>query len=374
MSRVLLLITGLNQGGAESQVIQLCLKLKNNGNDVQLVTMVNPVQSIASLEAAGIEVFSLAMRPGFPDPRAIWRFALCIRKFQPDVVHSHMVHANLLARISRLFTRMPKLICTAHNMNEGGRLREWLYRVSDPLCNMTTNVSEDAVQRYIQIKAAPSNKILYMPNGVDLQHFADRHMITAQEKMELRSLRMQWNASDQFIWLAVGRLVPEKDYAMMLSSFKRVVGYDNKALLLIVGEGPEHDKLRRLVQENGLESFVVFLGIRQDIPNLMKLADGFVLSSQWEGLPMVLLEASASALPIVATNVGGNREIVKHGVNGYLCSSGDIESLADAMLYCMKQSGEARKEMGQAGRTHVLERYDLEQVVKQWEHYYAGRA
>ena len=266
MSRVLLLITGLNQGGAESQVIQLCLKLKNNGNDVQLVTMVNPVQSIASLEAAGIEVFSLAMRPGFPDPRAIWRFALCIRKFQPDVVHSHMVHANLLARISRLFTRMPKLICTAHNMNEGGRLREWLYRVSDPLCNMTTNVSEDAVQRYIQIKAAPSNKILYMPNGVDLQHFADRHMITAQEKMELRSLRMQWNASDQFIWLAVGRLVPEKDYAMMLSSFKRVVGYDNKALLLIVGEGPEHDKLRRLVQENGLESFVVFLGIRQDIP------------------------------------------------------------------------------------------------------------
>lgn len=117
--KILFLITGFDYAGAESQVVLLCRDLRARGCEVRLVTMIPPVAYLDELRDLGVEVRSLNMKKGVPDPRAIFRLARIIREMRPDVVHSHLVHANLLARAARLFVRIPFLICSAHNINEG---------------------------------------------------------------------------------------------------------------------------------------------------------------------------------------------------------------------------------------------------------------
>ena len=128
--------------------------------------------------------------------------------------------------------------------------------------------------------------------------------------------------------------------------------------------------LERLVQELGIASHVHFLGVRRDIPDLMNGADAFVLASAWEGLPMVLLEAAASGLPLVATDVGGVREIVRDGINGFLCPPGQSDALADVMKRVMALPPEKRAAMGEASRELVRRTFDIDQVVTRWEQLY----
>ncbi|WP_138494504.1 glycosyltransferase [Paenibacillus pinistramenti] len=368
MKKVLFLITGLDYAGAEAQVVQLSRVLRSAGWIVQLVSMIEPAAYLEELAAMGVVVMTLGMRKGVPDPRAVFRLRRLVRSFRPDVVHSHMVHANLLARAARLFVRMPVLACTAHSIHEGGRLRSWLYRLTDRLCDIMTNVSQEAVNRYIAIKASPAGKILLMPNGIDTERFSlpegSRHRI-----------RHELGIKEQFVWLAVGRLAPEKDYPTMLKAFAMLQPAFPAAVLLIAGTGPEAPELKRLCGELGVAGQVRFLGLRTDIPELMAGADAYLMSSKWEGLPMVLLEAAASGLPIVATDAGGNREIVGHGVNGYLSAPSDHLLLSGEMQRLMERTPQQRESMGACGREKVRQSYDIKAIARRWEVLYeqAGR-
>jgi glycosyltransferase involved in cell wall biosynthesis len=125
-----------------------------------------------------------------------------------------------------------------------------------------------------------------------------------------------------------------------------------------------------LTRELGLEDAVRFLGIRNDVPVVMSGADGYVMSSAWEGMPMVLLEAAAAGLPIVATRVGGNHEVVRHEETGFLVPAGDPEALAQAMLRLMELPEAQRREMGDRGRRHVRANYALTRVAERWEGLY----
>ena len=136
-----------------------------------VVSLREPEAFVQELTDAGVQVVSLGMRKGVADFRGVVRLARAVHEFRPNVVHSHMVHANLLSRVTRLFCRMPVLVCTAHNTIEGGRWREWMYRLTDGLADVTTNVSRAAVERYIRIGAAPAGRIRWLPDGVDLSRF-----------------------------------------------------------------------------------------------------------------------------------------------------------------------------------------------------------
>ncbi|AWB47084.1 glycosyl transferase family 1 [Paenibacillus sp. CAA11] len=353
------ILTGLSCGGAENQVVQLCRGLRRRGWEVQVISLLKPEGFVQELEQEGASVLSLGMKRGLPDPRAIFRLAGYIRSFRPDVIHSHMVHANLLVRLTRLICRMPRLICTAHNMQEGGRLREWLYRLTDPLCDWTTNVSERAVQRYVDIKAAPASKISRMPNGVDLSRYARDEKLRAAKRKEL-------GVGGEFIWLAAGRFVPEKDHTSLLKAYARTLPEAPSSHLLLAGDGPCRPAAEQLARELGIASQVHFLGLQSDMTGLMNAADAFVMSSRWEGLPMVLLEASACELPMVATDVGGNAEIVQDGGGGWLVEPSNPDALAEAMLRMRLTSLSERQEMGRNARAHVLEGYELNKVVERW--------
>jgi glycosyltransferase involved in cell wall biosynthesis len=357
--RILFVLTGLAYGGAETQLVRLATRLKSRGWEVSVVSLMPPKAYVEDLEAAGIPVFSLNIRRKLPDPRPVLRLARIIRKWQPDVVHSHMVHANLLARIVRFLAPIPVLICSARSIDEGGRFREVLYRLTDPLCDLTTQVSQAGLERYVRMGAVPRHKIRYIPNGVDTERFKPNLEDRLKFRKEL--------GVEGFVWLAVGRFDPPKDYPSMLQAFARVVHKHSNTILLIAGDGPLRKTMENLARELGIEKRTKFLGIRRDIPQLMNAADAYVMSSSWEGMPNVLLEASATGLPIVATDVGGNREIVLDGVTGFLVPPRNPEALARAMLRIMDLSDEERKEMGKRARKHIEVKFNLDRVVDLWE-------
>ena len=363
--KILYLITGLNLGGAEMQLVHIATRLEARSWNVRVVSLIPSWSSACAeyLEAAGIPVVSLNIRRKLPDPRPFLHLAQLIRTWRPHVVHSHMVHANLLARLVRPLAPIPVLVCTAHNINEGGRLREILYRLTDPLCDLTTQVSRAGLERYVRVGAVPAHKIRLIPNGVDTVRFRP-------DREARDNVRGALGLQDSFVWLAVGRFERAKDYPNMLRAFAGVVARRPEARLIIAGQGTLQREAEQLVAELRIADRVHFLGVRKDISALMNAADAYVMSSAWEGTPMVLLEAGATGLPIVATAVGGNGEVVVDGQTGFLVPPGDSEALMQAMLRLMDLSSEERARMGLAGRAHVDANYSLERVVDQWEKLY----
>jgi len=358
---VLFLTNVLGYGGAEVQVRQLALGFKRRGWDTTIVTMLPPQAFVDALDQAGIHLECLHMRRGIPDVRALFRLRRILRQRAPQIVHSHIVHANLLARMARLICPMPVLITTAHNTVECGRILELAYRLTDRLTDLTTNVSQAAVDRYVRIGAAPVQRIQFVPNGVDLHRFRP-------DKDERHRLRRELAVADQFVWLAIGRLTEAKNYPNMIEAFAQVA--DANTVLLIVGHGELDEPIRQHALTRHLGGRVRFLGVREDIPSLMNAADGYVLSSDWEGMPLVLQEASCTHLPIVTTDVGGNREVVVNGRTGFVVPPQDAAALAAAMRRVMVMTPEQRQQMGLAAREYMAATFDLEHVLDQWEGIY----
>ena len=362
-TKILLVITGLAVGGAETQLVRVATRLKQRGWDVRVVTLIPPRAYVDVLEQAGIPVTTLGIRDKRPALRPVWRLARIIREWKPVVAHSHMVHANLLTRLTSLLAPVPVLVCSAESIREGGRLRDWLYRLTDPLCDLTTHVCEAGAQRYIRERMVPSHKMRVVYNGVDVEQFRPDGQVPQR-------IRQEADAGEQFVWLAVGRLDKPKDYPTLLRAFSRLCRVRDRTVLWIVGEGPLREELHHLMRDLNLQHRVRFWGVRSDIPSLMNASDAFVMSSSWEGLPLALIEAQACGLPAVVTDVGGNAEIVVKEETGFIVPPQNPEALAEAMLRLMALPVEMRQQMGTLARQRVEQQFSLESVVTQWENLY----
>jgi glycosyltransferase involved in cell wall biosynthesis len=367
--KVLILSTSLGLGGGDREVVQISSHLRRQGYDVKILVMVQIGVMGQELIEQGFDVQSLNMNRGVPDIRVIPRLTRIIREWQPDILHSHMVHANLLARLTRIFIpNLPVLICTAQNVDEseGQKWRDVAYRLTDALCDLTTNVTKAGVDRYIDIGLASKHKIQFIPNSVD--------HITYSPDLSLRDVtRSSLNLGNRFVWLAVGRFYLQKDYPTMIRAFSQVVLQRPDSLLIIAGEGGLgglESEIKDMVKEYKLEASIKFLGPRRDISALMNAADAQVMSSAWEGMPLVLLEAASCELPIVATDVGGVAETLIDEESGYLVPPANPDLLALFMLKLMDLPDSVRSEMGKIGRHHVVSNYATTAISEQWMNLY----
>lgn len=362
-----MLITTLTYGGAETQVVRLAIELKAEKWDVAVACMIAPSSHTETLRQHGIPVYSLDMRRGVPDPRALFRLSSLLREFNPDVVHAHMVHANLLARFTRLICPIRVLVCTAHNLREtsekGGPTwhKELLYRMTDFLADRTTIICNAAFDRYIRTKAVPARKLQMIPNGVDTDRFAP------SEDVRLR-VRRELNLADTFTWLAVGRLVEQKDYPNLFAALARLP--EGNWRVLIAGNGPLESYLKELASTMAISDRVQFIGTRENMENLFKAVDAYVMSSSFEGLSMALLEASATGLAAVVTDVGGNRDLVTDGLTGFVVPPADPQALTGSMARLMDLPDVERRQMGEAARRYCVENYRFQSVAEQWLHLY----
>jgi glycosyltransferase involved in cell wall biosynthesis len=360
LNHIALVIPGLDRiGGAERQVILLAHGLRARGWRVTVVALSGTIgNAAAELAASGIAFLSLELRKGLADPRGWMRFHRWLKQEQPDVVHAHLPHAAWMARWSRLAAPVRVVIDTLHSSFTGTLGRRIGYRVSDWLPDQVTAVSHAVADAHRL--AGMADIIEVIPNGVDVAAWLPSAATRA-------TLRRELALEHEFLWIAAGRLEPVKDYPTLLRAMAEL---PLSARLVIAGGGPLEPQLRQLSTDLGIDSRVRFLGFEPNILRWMQAADGFVLSSRWEGLPMALLEAAACALPAVATDVPGTREVIVDGNTGLLASPGNALSLAEAMTRVMSASVEERDAMSIRARQCVIDRFSLECALNRWEALY----
>jgi glycosyltransferase involved in cell wall biosynthesis len=358
--KFLLLITGLGMGGAETVVTSLADALAIKRHEVLVVYLTGIAVVLPT--HTGVQVVNLGMVTKFDVVRAFFELRRLIRDFQPDVVHSHMIHANLIARLIRLTTPIKQLISTAHSSNEGGKLRMLAYRLTDSLADISTNVSEEAVAAYIKAKAVRPGRMLAVHNGIATDAFAFNPAARVRVRQSLLI------NEDCRLMLAVGRFHVAKDYPNLLNALAELPVDKFNYQLCIAGDGPLRGDLEALAAQLGLSNRVRFLGVRHDIADLMSASDVFVLSSAWEGFGLVVAEAMACERVVVATDCGGVREVL--GLTGYLINPKDSKALAQALKTALQLPVSQSAALGRTARQRVLDKYSLDAVVEKWMQIY----
>lgn len=355
--RIEYVVTGLSVGGAEMQVRDLALGMRERGHEVGVLSLLEPRAHVQALESARIVVATLGLEQARATPARMAGALLRARRHivarGADVVHAHMVHANILMRLVRFSLPSMRLACTIHSTNEGGHLRDLAYRFTGRGVLLNTTVSKASTARFVSAGALPaSTRTVY--NGIDCSRFA-----ASQPRM---------HAEAPFRWLAAGRLEKEKQFATVLAAISRLAG----CTLDIAGEGREGDRLRELARRCGVCDRVRFLGVVPDVATIMGHYDAFVLSSEWEGFGLVVAEAMASGLPVVVTDSGGPKEIVgEDETRGLVVPTLSSEALAEAMGRLMTLDDAARRCMGARGREYVRARFDKAAWLDRWESLYS---
>ncbi|MFW2177855.1 MULTISPECIES: glycosyltransferase [unclassified Moraxella] len=345
--KILYIITGLGMGGAERVVCDLADQMILRGHQVKIVYLTG--ESITKPKSNEIEVVYLGLNSAKDCVKASLKYRKLIAKFHPDIIHAHMVHANIFARLNRIGVDVPKLICTAHNSNEGGKLRMLAYHYTNFLSDKNTNVSNEATESLINKGAFNKHNVITVYNGVDLENF--KHLTSDDCKK-----------SNEKIFLSVGRFNQQKDYPNLLNSIS-IAKLDN-VKYLIAGDGELRQDIEKLTHKLSLENKVSLLGKRNDIPELLNNADFFVLSSKHEGLPTVVIESMACGCFVIATDCGGTAEIM--GDTGILVPPQDSQALAEAMQKAMSLRDEQIQENNIRARKRVEELFSLEKSVERW--------
>ncbi len=359
--RIVYALTSLGMGGAEKQVVALAGRMAERGHTVALISL---MARKAEEWPAPVEVIYLNIRK---TPWSAWaglmRARAFLGEFRPDVFHSHSFHANMLARLLALLIPRTVVISTIHNVYEGGRLRMLAYRLTDRLSRRTVAVSQAAADRFMHLGAVPAGRCAVILNGIDIQEFSPH----AERRARMRKAMV---SRPMFVWLASGRIVAAKDYPNLLRAVAILSEKYSWAEVWIAGgwADREMERLKVLPEFNQTASRVRWLGLRRDLPALLDAADGFVSSSAWEGMPLAIGEAMAMGKRVVATNVGGVRELV--GFEGHLVPPHDPAALAAAMGEVMEANVSIAVAKGRVARERICERFNMDVKPMEWEKLY----
>lgn len=346
--KILYVITGLGLGGAEKVVCDLADQMSALGHQVKIAYLIGEI--LVRPKSIDIDLISLDLNNLYGLYSASKKYKKLIQDFQPDVVHSHMIHANIFARLNHLSFKYIRLICTAHNSNEGGRVRMLAYKLTNFLSNLNTNVSQEASESLISKGAFNKNNLITVYNGIDLNKF---------------NFFNKDKNSNELSFLSVGRFNKQKDYPNLFQAISILKNTINKEVkFYIAGDGELRPQLEQLIVDLGISDYVVLLGKRSDIPTLLNKADYFVLSSRHEGLPTVVIEAMACHTFVIATDCGGSAEIM--GNTGILVPPQNSEALAQALKEAVERTPLEIQENNFKARQRVEELFSLEKSVQNW--------
>ena len=344
---VLHVVNSLEIGGLEKVVVDLTRQLSMVNHTVVCLTTKGDLFN----EIVG-DCFFLDNRPGLIFS-TIPKIKKIIRDKSIDIIHTHNQGPQFYGSVAGKLAGKG-VIHTKHGQNVANfHRRFYLDKFSSFLTDKIVTVSDDAREICLRQLKIPAEKLVTILNGVDTDSF--HHF----------SNRVPGQQGRSFVIGTVARLSAEKNHSCLLEACSKLVEKNNNFKLKIIGDGPLRDKLSAICNKLGLQDHVVFDGLRSDIPTVMNELDLFVLPSLTEGLSLTLLEAMACELPVVATRVGGTPEVVVDGKTGLLVPSNDPDGLADAIASCMERPQHCM-EMGQAGRSRVVDLFSLEQVAEKY--------
>jgi glycosyltransferase involved in cell wall biosynthesis len=366
--RVLHVITEIDRGGAENHLFDLVKHQLTSGMTVTVAYLHGEGYWKGPLEALGAEVHPLCLR-FYGELKPLVRLGRLIRSKEFDLVHAHLPPAELYVRLALLgiSRKALPLVITKHNEERfcdgpGKRiLGRWVARRADRLITISEAVKGYMSGPGLGVDQRHLETIYY---GIDAAQFGESRRAAAA------SLRKYWDIATEELAIGfVGRLVPQKDIGTLIRGFALFAATFAEAKLVIVGSGPLDGELRRVAEELRMSGRVVWAGFRDDIATVMSAFDIIALTSVYEGLGLVLLEAMASRLPVVATRVGAIPELVTDGETALLVSPQRPEELAVA--FHKLADGTMRARLGEAGRARVVREFTLEKMCQQTDALYA---
>lgn len=324
--RVALCITELDPGGAEKALFEIVTRLDRTQWLPKVFCLGPETELSRTLVAAGVDTVCLGATR-VTHVGVLFRLIRELRSFQPEVLQTFLFHANVLGRIAGKLAGVPRIYSGLRVAEKQKRWHMGLDRWTQWCVQMNVCVSEGVRLHAIQSGLSP-DKLCVIPNGIDVARYADA------TPTDLTMFGIPRGASTL---VSVGRLTHQKGHDLLLRAVVPLLLDDPRLHLLIVGEGEERQALNHLAKDLLIESQVHLPGWRAEVPEILAACQLFVLSSRWEGMPNVLLEALASGLPCVATDVEGVRELLEPGDSGRIVTSGDVNALRIAVKSALCQ-------------------------------------
>jgi glycosyltransferase involved in cell wall biosynthesis len=360
LKKVTFMTNFIGHGGAGSQVYRVSAGLRERGWDVSVVTLQANKRSVDYLERIGVKLVCLEIYTARQFVTRLLNSRKDLAHLAPGVLVAFLFQPDLMARLVGKSAGFQCLISGIRNENIGSPRRERLFKFLDNRTDVVITNSRNVANALMARKAITRKPIRILHNGLDLREFSAGCQRSRQE------VRQDLNLPQQaFVWLAVGQQRPQKNYPGLLQAFaasRRPNDY------LVIAGGPHHRvDLNKSIDALGLKAQVRILGARSDVPELLMMADAFVMASHHEGSPNALIEAGAMGLPCVCTDVGGAKEIIHSNQSGLLVAPGDVATFSQAMLQLRNMSPRELSAMGMALKQNVESTYDIEVVLDEWE-------
>ncbi len=362
MIKICYIIGELGNAGAEKQLYELVKRVNRFRFDSVVISLSQGGFWNQEIRKLGVEVIELQRRKHIEFAR-LFKLVKLLKQINPDIVHTYMFSANSYGRIAALMAKVPIIIASERNLPDLG-MEKTIYQIPVDkflsffsqaiICN-SYKASEALVKKY----KFQSKKVFSIHNGIDTNYFLSALSSHHRE------------ISNQKVIGTIGRLCSQKNHKLFLDMAKIVlVKCENKDLkFVIVGDGELKPELERYAQYLGIKNKMVFTGARNDIPKLLLDVDVFVMTSLYEGLPNVMMEAMLAGLPVVATHVGGVDELIRDGETGFLCPSNNPLALADRVAMLINNKEEAQR-LGENGKRRILNEFGVKKMVKHTENLY----
>lgn len=362
MNKILFIIISFAGGGAERLLTHLLKHLKRDSFEKVVVIFEKRIDYKNIPE--DVRIICLNKKRAIDFFKLIISLGNIIRKERPSLIHAHLTYANYLTVLARYFSKYKVPLILTEQTHLGHSLKEERFSFFKkeivknlyPKANRIVAVSNGVKRNLVEDFGISEKKIKVIYNSVD---------ITIIEELSKEEVAHPWFKEEIPIVVTCGRLVTPKNYPLLLRSFQRVLRKTD-AKLIIIGKGEERKNLESLTISLGIEKSVAFLGFQNNPFKYIAKSDIFVLSSDFEGLPNVLIEAMACGVPVISTRCpSGPDEIITDGENGLLVPVGDEEALTQAILRLLEDK-ELRKKLAKAGKKKA-EEFRIEKIIGEYE-------
>lgn len=359
--RLLHVTPSLNKGGQEKQLFELVRRLDKKRYDIMVVSLSDGCfwTKDISRYARCVEI----ERKGHMELKRLARLVRLIREFSPDIIQCWSYSAIVYGISGALACSVPIKILTVRGKERCKSaamylMNNALYRLSDLVIYNST----EALKYERRLYRLPERKLKVIHNGVDPGEFSP----ACVDKSRVLGFSVPENHR---VIGTTASLTRRKNLTMFLDCAKAILKRDAGFAFVLAGAGDQEKELKDYARSLGVERSVYFAGCRNDIPNLLRCFEAFLLTSKEEGTPNSILEAMAAGVPVIATDVGGNREIIEHRVNGYLVPLNDVERMADFTLEVLGNGSERERIAANAAET-VCRKFDMRRMVEDYDNTY----
>lgn len=360
--KIFYLVDSLNIGGTETQAVELARRMDPEKYDVTLACLRKEGPLLEKLKGSTVQVIEFHPKGGIDSPRGLYQLARMVRVLRRgryDVVHAHDLWSNMIGVVAGKLAGVPVIVTSQRDLSHGdwyqGRRKKWLRRAQSASSAVLTN-AKMIREGLVREEGLASNKVRVIYNGVDLEKF---HSVPA-----MRAKLFPGAERAKLIVLVGNMHTDVKGHPTLIAAAPEVVSHFPQARFVLVGDGEKRKDFEAAAQSAGVAANCMFLGRRNDVADILAACDMAVLPSAAEGMPNAVLEYMAAGLPVIATAVGGNLEVIAEGANGLLLPPGDAAALARALSRLLSDDILSLR-LARSGRALVEQKFSFERLTRE---------